>query len=206
MKKKAIRVGIVVSISIIIFFLINHSGLQKLFLHTEKMDLNTLDIQNYKENETALLRVHNLQAYFYGDTKGAEKFVYVVMELQGYFLVVELDYDLYYEAVQFWSAENHYFNKQVEINSLGSFEGKLTSMEEALKLFILETQGIYLGEELEEKLIPYVFKGGKVTDDRAEVTIINFFVLGVSVLGVIACFVLPLKKSISDETASIIES
>ena len=201
MKKKLSRIIIILGLMVGAFATVMVYAGKEWFAYLEKASyINEIAVEEYKEEKQFYVLIDNIQSYFYGGIIGEEgrEKIYVIMQVEERYLVVELDYEEHAEAVFYRVQQIHKSSQHSLYANRTYFYGSLQEMENSLMSFIMDTQGVYLGEKLEEQLISYVFipeKIGSYTFNELRIiTGINISIAVVGGILIILCLIFPRKK------------
>ena len=199
MKHKLVRIFVVLGIVLIAYagaFL--YAGKQWLSYLGGAVPLISKDNEVLNTDEHVSLYLENLQTHFYGIADNGDEVIFAVTEWKGDYLVICLDSVKYSYAILRWTEYNFDYDVQASQFDFGEFRGTLLEMDEELRTFILETQGIYLGDDLEGKLLPFVFveeQVGIFTFQKLEtVTKVIIGITAVGALGIVVGLLVPTKK------------
>ena len=185
MEQKLTRIVVIVAMVLVAYVgIFVYAGKEWFSYVSGAVSLEEKNNADFEVNEYIYLSADNLQAFFYGVQENNAEDIFVIVEWSGDYLVLDLDAKKYSDLILRWAEENFDYDTQSTRFKLVDLRGTLLEMDEELEIFILETQGIYLGGDLETKLLSFVFVEGQVgAFTYQELGIITGVIIGVALIG-----------------------
>ena len=199
MKHKTMRIIVILGVLLVSYVgVFAYAGKEWISYLNGAVSLTSQDKEELKANTYVSLYLKNLQAFFYGTSGDGEESIFVITEWNHDYLVICLNAAENAYAILRWEEENFDYDTQVTHFDFGELKGTLLKMDDELKKFILDTQDIYLGNDLEMRLLPFVFvkdQVGSLTYQELDtVTILVAGITIVGVFGIVAALLIPIKK------------